>query len=338
VDPITHGLASYALKRAAFPRVARPVTLAILLAGTIADLDSASGYFGPSAFLNWHRTYCHSFFAAFLIALLITFAFLLCNRRSPEKQTPLLSVFKPAVVAAVLHLLMDTCQSAGVGLLWPFSTRRFALDWVAHLDLWILAILLGGVLLPMLSGLITEEIGARSKGPRGRIGASLALAAMILYFAARLALHANALAMLESRNYRGEQPRRVAAFPESGSPFRWLGIVETERAIHNVEVEVGPGASFDAESAITSYKPESSPALEAVRNTAVAQRFLKVARFPRASVEKTPEGFHVILCDFPCTRDASCGKHVEALIDTDASGKILSQGLAWDPASKGAWW
>jgi membrane-bound metal-dependent hydrolase YbcI (DUF457 family) len=338
VDLITHGLASYALKRAAFPRVARSVTLAILLAGTIADLDSASAYFGPSAFLNWHRTYCHSFLTSFLIALLVTFLFLLSNRRSPEKQTPLLTVFKPAVAAAALHLLMDTCQSAGVELLWPFSTRRFALDWVAHLDLWILTILLAGIFLPVLSGLVTEEIGAKSKGPRGRIGASLALATMILYFAARLALHANALAMLESRTYRGEQPRRVAAFPESGSPFRWHGIVETERAIHNVEVDVGPAASFDAESAITSFKPESSPALEAARNAAVAQRFLRVARFPRASVEKTPEDFHVILCDFPCTRDGSSGRHVEALIDTDPSGKILSQELAWDPASKGAWW
>jgi hypothetical protein len=233
---------------------------------------------------------------------------------------------------------MDTCQSAGVELLWPFSARRFALDWVAHLDLWILAVLLAGIFLPMLSGLVTEEIGARSKGPRGRTGASVALAAMILYVAARFALHANAVAALESRTYHGEQPRRVSAFPESGSPFRWHGIVETESALHDVEIDVGPGASFDAESAITTYKPEPSPALDAARNSSVAQRFLKVARFPKASVEKNPEGFHVILRDFPHSRYASSGRHVEALIDNDPSGRIRSQELAWDPAYKGAWW
>ena len=186
----------------------------------------------------------------------------------------------------------------------------------------------------MLSGLVTEEIGARSKGPRGRIGASLALAAVILYIGVRFVLHGNALAAMASRTYRGESPRRIAAFADSVSPFRWHGIIETESALHDTEVAVGPAASFDSESAITTYKPESSPALDAARNSAVAHRFLQVARFPKASVEKTPEGFHVILRDFPSTRDAHFGWRVEALIDTDASGKILSQKLAWDSSSK----
>jgi inner membrane protein len=337
MDPLTHALVSYALKRAAFPRVARSITLAILIAGTIADLDSVTAYFGPSAFLTWYHTYCHSLLAAFLFALLVTLPFLLRNRRSPEKQTSLLAIFKPALAATVLHLLMDACQSAGVELFWPFSARRFAMDWIAHLDLWILAILLAGILLPMLSGLITEEIGARSKGPRGRVGASLALAAMILYIGTRGVLHGNAVAAMESRSYRGEQPRRVAAFPESGSPFRWHGIVETDSALHDLEVDVGPGASFDSESAIAAYKPESSPALDAARNSAAARRFLQAARFPKASVEKTPQGFHISLRDLPSTRDASSGWRVEALIDTDPSGKILSEELAWAPGSKQFW-
>src|SRR5260370_32085396 len=116
---------------------------------------------------------------------------------------------------------MDLWQSTGVDLLWPFSARRFALDWLPHLDLWFLGILLAGILRPMLSRLVTEEIGAKSKGPRGKVGASLALAAMILYIVLRFVLHGNALAALEARTYRGESPRKVAAFAESGSPFRW---------------------------------------------------------------------------------------------------------------------
>jgi hypothetical protein len=232
---------------------------------------------------------------------------------------------------------MDLCQSAGIELLWPFSTRRFALDWLPHLDLWILAILLAGILLPALSRLVTEEIGAKSKGPRGKVGASLALAAMILYIVLRFVLHGNAVAALESRTYRGESPRKVAAFPESGSPFRWHGIVETESALHEVEIEVGPTASLDPDSAVTSYKPEPSPALDAARDTAAARRFLHVARFPKATVEKTPEGFHIILRAFPYSRDPSSGLRVHALIETDPSGKILSQELAWDPASREVW-
>jgi hypothetical protein len=233
---------------------------------------------------------------------------------------------------------MDLCQSAGVELFWPFSSRRFALDWVAHLDLWILGILLAGVLLPTLSGLVTDEIGAKSKGPKGRIGASAALAAMLLYFGARAILHSNAVAAAQSRTYGGESPRRVAAFAEFGSPFRWHGIIETESALHEAEVEGGPAAKFDPDSARTSYKPEPSPALDAARDTAVARRFLEAARFPKASVEKTPEGFQITLRDFPYSRDIRSGLRVQATIDTDPSGKVLSQQLTWNPLSREFWW
>jgi len=337
MDPLTHALASYALKRAAFPRVPRSATIAMLIAGTIADIDLLSKFVGPSAFLSFYRTYFHSLLAALLFSALITLLLRLRKPAQTEDSPPPLPIFAAALAASILHLLMDLCQSAGVELFWPFSPRRFALDWLPHLDLWILGILLAGILLPTLSRLVTEEIGAKAKGPRGKVGASLALAAMILYVVLRFVLHGNALAALESRSYRGESPRKIAAFPESGSPFRWLGIVETVSALHDVEVNVGPGASFDPDAAITSYKPEPSPALDAARDTAAARRFLQVARFPKATVEKTPEGFHIILRAFPSSRDVGPGSLVHALIDTDRSGRVLSQELAWDPASQEVW-
>jgi inner membrane protein len=337
MDPLTHALASYVLKRAAFPRALRSPTIAMLIAGTIADIDVLSKFAGPSAFLTFYRTVCHSLLAALLFSVLVTLPFLLTKRVATENPTSLLPIFRAALCAAVLHLLMDLCQSTGVELFWPFSQRHLALDWLPHLDLWILGILLAGILLPMLSRLVSEEIGAKSKGPRGKLGASLALAAMILYIVVRFVFHGNAATALESRTYRGESPRKVAAFAESGSPFRWHGIVETESALHDVEVELGPAASFDPDAAITSYKPEPSPALDAARETAVARRFLQVARFPKATVERTPEGFHVTLRSFRYSRDASSGLRVHAQIDSDSSGKILSQKLAWDPGSPQLW-
>ena len=337
MDLLTHALASYTLKRAAFPLLTPAVAIAMLVAGTVADIDSLSKFAGPSAFLTFYRTYCHSLPAALLFSLLVTFPFLLRRSGPTEKQISPLPIFIAALAASVLHLLMDLCQSTGVELLWPLSAQRFALDWLPHLDLWILGILLAGILLPALRGLVTEEIGAKSKGSRGKVGASLALATIILYFVLRFVLHGNALAAMESRTYHGESPHKAAAFPESVSPFRWHGIVETESALHDFEMEVGPAASFEPDSAVTSYKPEPSPALDAARDTAVARRFLQVARFPKATVEKTPEGFHITLRAFPYSRDASSGSRVQALIDADSSGKILSQELAWDPVSREFW-
>ena len=336
MDPLTHALASYTLKRAAFPRAPRSTIIAMLLAGTIADIDALSKYAGPSAFLTFYRTYCHSLLVALLFSLLFMLPFFLRKHGSEDKQSWPLPIFLAALSAAVLHLFLDLCQSTGVELFWPFFPRRFALDWLPNLDLWILGILLAGILLPMLSRLVTEEIGAKSQGPRGKVGASLSLASMILYVVLRFVLHSNAIAALDSRTYRGESVRKSAAFAESGSPFRWHGIVETESALHDVEIEVGPAASFDPDAAVTSYKPEASPALDTARDTAVARRFLQVARFPKATVEKTADGFRITLRAFPY-HNAISGLRVHAEIHTDPSGKVLSQELAWDPGPHPLW-
>lgn len=345
MDPLTHAMASLTLQRGAFPRLSRSATIAVVLAGSIADADLLSIYFGPSAYLSFNRTYFHSLLAALVFALLATLPFFFLKAKSNENSISLATIFAAAFATALLHLALDACQTSGVQLLWPFSPRRFALDWLPSLDLWILGILLAGILLPLLAGLVTEEIGARRKGPRGRPGAILAFVALILYVSLRSVLHGDAIAALESRTYRGELPDKVAAFAASNSPFLWRGMVETERALHDLEVPLGPGSDFDPGSAITAYKPESSTALNAARNSAVARRFLQVARFPKATVEQTPMGFHVILRAFPYTRESGSGLstltdvgRVQALIDTDPSGKILSEELAWVPSPRSFWW
>jgi inner membrane protein len=333
MDPLTHALASYSLQRAAFPRLSRAATLAVVLAGIIAYADLVSIYFGPSAYFTFNRTYFHSLLAALVFGLLLTLPFSL-KPKSPQTQISRATIFAAALAAALLHLALDACQTSGVELLWPFSPRRFAFDWLPSLDLWVLGILLAGILLPAISGLVTEEIGARRKGPRGRIGASLSLAAVILYIVVRSVLHGDAIAALQSRTYRGELPRRVAAFAESSSPFHWHGIVETERALHDIEVPVGPGANFEASSVITTYKPEPSPALDALRTSAVARRFLQVARFPKATVEQTPGGCHVALRDFTYRVDFD-SRQVQVVIDADPSGRTVSQELIWVPNLRG---
>jgi hypothetical protein len=191
-------------------------------------------------------------------------------------------------------------------------------------------ILLGGALLPQLLALVTEEIGAKAKGPRGRIGASVALLLVFAYFGARFIFHGNAVAMMENRTYRGELPRRVAAFAESDSPLHWRGIVETERAFHEMDLSVGPGASFSPDAAAISYKPEPSVALDAARGTESVRRFLQAARFPKASIEKTEKGFRVEIRDLAEQREARAATRVMARVETDGNGKVMDDELAWD--------
>lgn len=343
MDLITHALASYTLKRAAFPAAQRAATIGIIAAGTLADMDHLSAFFGPSAYLALYRTYLHSLVAVALLTLLLTLApvlWIFLRNRNPADSGVVIPLQWPAYcfAAALLHLLMDLCQTEGVELLWPFSSRRFALDWTAHLDLWIAAILLAAILVPKLSSLVTEEIGGKSKGPRGKVGATVAIVAVVLYAALRALLHGNALATVESRSYRGESPRRAAALPDNISLFHWYGIVETERALHELDLNVGPFSSFDPESARTSYKPEPSIALDAARDTSSARRFLAATRFPKAAMERTESGLRITLRSYVNPSGNRTARQVQAAVDTDSAGKVLSDRIEWDPASPATWW
>jgi len=238
----------------------------------------------------------------------------------------LLAVF----AACTLHVAMDLTQNESAQLLWPFRAKRYSADWVAHFDLWILLILLAGVLLPQLLALVTDEIGAKSKNPRGRIGAIIALLAVSTYVGGRAILHGNSVAMMEARTYRGELPRRVAAFAESDSPFHWRGIVETERAFHEFDFNLAGGAAFNPDAAVVYYKPESSAPLEAARTTESVRRFLGTARFPKASVEKTNTGYRVQIRDLAEQREGRARRGVIAIVETDSTGKVLNDELTWD--------
>jgi membrane-bound metal-dependent hydrolase YbcI (DUF457 family) len=331
MDPVTHGLASYALTRAIFPRATWSTLAGAVLAGMAADLDQLSSYMGPSAYLAGYRTFTHSVTVAILLAVLFAAALLLTRK---QKNDPIKTILPLFLTASLLHLAMDLCQNETVQLLWPFRSQRYSLDSVTRLDLWILLMLLAGALLPLLLGLVTEEIGAKSEAPRGRIGAALALLAVLAYIGARFVLHGNAVALLDSRTYRRELPRRVAAFAEPDTPFHWHGIVETERALHDIDLDLARASSFNPDSSAVSYKPETSPPLEAARNSEAARRLLQAARFPKASVEKSETGYRIELRDFSRNRDARSERQVIAVIETDANANVLSQELAWDSHSK----
>ena len=74
MDPLTHGVASFALQRAFFSRASRRSVLLIIAAGLIADLDGLSVAFGPAAYLHCHRAALHSL-AFVLLLSLAAFAF-----------------------------------------------------------------------------------------------------------------------------------------------------------------------------------------------------------------------------------------------------------------------
>ena len=328
MDPVTHGLASYVFSRALWPRAGWSFRGCIIVAGTVADLDRLSVLAGPSAYLAAHRTFTHSLLGTVVLSAIVSGAFFFLRKKADRFSFA--ATFLMALSGALLHVALDSCQSEGLGLFWPFRDRRYAADWIAGIDVWTLAILLAGALLPGLFGLITEEIGARAKSPRGRLSAWLALAAVVGYLGGRMVLHAEAAGTLQAHTYRGETPRRAAAFPEAAAIFSWHGIVETERALHEVPVNIGPGAIFDPDAATTLYKLEPSAVLEAARGCSASQRFLRVVRFPKALVSKTEDGYRFELRDLRYGASGETPNAVAVLVELGPEARVRSQQIVWE--------
>jgi membrane-bound metal-dependent hydrolase YbcI (DUF457 family) len=347
VDPATHALTSLALARGIFPRRPWWFVSGVVLAGTIADLDLLSALVGPRTFLFARQTFTHSILGTgVVITSAIGTARLLRRKWRPSrkpirdaetalqkaaatKDAGIASFTIAAMVAAVVHVLMDLCASAGVALLWPWRETRFAADWLPGVDMWILAILSIGILLPELFALVSSEIGAKDKAPRGRNGAIAALVLVLIYVGARATLHRNAVAQLDAHTYRGESPRRLAAFADPISLATWHGVAETDSQICTVGVPATEGTRFDPESGVCVHKPEDSPALALAEQTKATKEFLHAARFPKASVGVAEDGTEVVLRDVRHSAEDEKRFAVAARVLLDRNGRVTSQQILW---------
>jgi membrane-bound metal-dependent hydrolase YbcI (DUF457 family) len=327
VDIATHALASFALARGFFPRRRWPTVLGIIFAGTIADVDWLSALFGPAAYFACRRTVAHSVIGTIVVVILsIFFVRYLGKKLQPESFAALLP---PLAIAALLHVVLDCLQSEGVALFSPFTPKRYAADCLPSVDLWIIALLLAGILIPELLHLVTSEIGVKDKRPRGRNGALIALVLIAAYVGLRVLLHAGSVASLDPHSYKGESARRVGAFPDTLSPFKWHGVVETQSFLCQAVVPAGFGKSFDPESAVCLHKPEPSPELDAAQKTDVAREYLRVMPFPRAIVARTQDGYEIVVLSMRDVAEQETSHRVAARIDLDPRFGVSNEEFVW---------
>jgi membrane-bound metal-dependent hydrolase YbcI (DUF457 family) len=326
VDIATHALASFALARGFFPRRRWSTVLGTIFAGTIADIDYLSLLVGPAAYFVSHRTFTHSLLG---IVVIIVLSVLFTRYVTKQSSEPLAVILPPLALSAALHVVLDLLQSEGVALLWPFRHKRYAGDCLPSIDLWILGLLLAGILVPELFRLVTSEIGVKDKTPRGRNGALLALAFIAAYIGARVVFHSGSTALLDPHSYKGESARRVGAFPDALSIFRWHGVVETQSFLCQVAVPAGLGRSFDPESADCVHKPEISPELTAAQQTDVAREYVQAMPFPRAIVGHTRDGYEVVIRSMRDVAENEYRHRLAARIVLDSRYGVSAEEFVW---------
>ena len=310
--------------------------MSVVLAGTIADLDLLSALVGPAAYLNSRYIFTHSIVGtAVVIAVAVGIAHLPRKKKRPlqkaaaTKDSGNMTFVVAATMAALLHVLLDVCGSAGVALLWPWRQTRFAWDWLPSVDPWIMALLLAGILLPELFGLVGSEIGTKDKSPRGRNGAFVALALVLVYVGARATLHGDAVAQLDAHTYRGEFPQRVGAFADPVSLVNWHGVVETATQICTENVSASESTRFDPESGLCTHKPEDSPLLQAAEQTAPVKKFLQASRFPKASVGPSDNGTEIVLRDARDSAETEKRFATAVKVTLNRKGHVASQEVLW---------
>jgi inner membrane protein len=304
LEPITHFLTGACLGRAGLNRKTALATLTLTLAAEAPDLDVIGGTVRGSAFgFAHHRGFTHSFLGILLDAVVVVgFVYLLWRIRgrkiNDSKVPPRWGLlFLYACLGGLSHILLDFTNNYGVRPFWPFSERWYSWDIVFIVEPVMLALLVLGLVVPSLFNLIDREIGARRRGPRGSVAATLALFGVVLMWGLRDYEHRRAVSALEARTYNGADPLRASAYPKWIDPFHWDGVVETPAffalaSVNSLAPDVDPEDNLEIR-----YKPEETPVTVAAKNSYIGRVFLDWAQYPITETEslQPPEQGYIVL-------------------------------------------
>jgi len=336
VEPFTHAFSSLALARAGQRRLPRFGTAMMVVSGLAPDLDYASYLGGAGAFIRWHRAVLHSAIGTGVMACVIAGAFFVLDRRIPPGKSRAAAGllpfrFRPALVVCALgasgHLLLDLASGVGVQLLWPFRVHWYGRELAKNFDPWVLALLVIGLLLPLLFKLVNEEVTSGQKKRSGAPSAIVTLVLLAAYFGLRAQWRGEAVDLLLSREYHGRIALAGYAFPEAASPLNWRGIVVTDDTLEEVEVSPTRGEEFDSSSSLTRYKPQDSPALEIAEKSAAAAKFLEYARVPIASVRRMEDDYRVDVRDARFPEEDDAAANVFLRVDLSSNLQIRREEL-----------
>ena len=276
--------------RAGFNRKAALATVTMVLAAEAADIDVVWGFKGSIVALQHHRGITHSFVGVPFMAAAVLGCVYLGHRIRSRKamNSPGLASDPPlrwgflyfcALLAALSHLLLDYTTAYGIRLFEPFDYRWYSWDIVSIVEPVMLLALIAGLVLPAFFGLISHEMGARSKGPRGRGAAIAALLIVAAMWGVRDYQHRRALNAMNSFLYHDATPIRLAAYPYMINPFRWHGVVETADFFESVPVN-SLGPDVDSDAGIVYYKPAETAAMTAAKSSYLGRVYLDWAAFP----------------------------------------------------------
>ncbi len=328
------------MSRAGLNRKTGLATATLVLAAEASDIDVFYAFRGPVAVLQHHRGWTHSFVGVPVMAALALLVVWAWNRLFRKRRLdPNLAavpgrlpvrwgvLYAIALLGPLSHILLDYSTAYGIRMFEPFSYKWYEWDTVSIVEPFMLGVLILGLTLPSLFGLIHEEIGARQPQFRGRVGAIIALAAVVLMWGVRDFYHRRAVAALEARIYQGEDPVRVSAYPYPGNPFVWHGVVETTDLYQTLLVDSRRGEVDPQDRARTYYKPEETAVLEAAKKSYLGRVYLDWAKYPLTTTEPMEERDVAYRVRFIDLRYSYPGRRTPlgGSVDLDSNLRVVAQ-------------
>jgi membrane-bound metal-dependent hydrolase YbcI (DUF457 family) len=309
MDNLTHTLFAATLARTPLRKAGRGTTAALLLASSAPDIDFVAALKGPGSYLVWHRGPTHGLLGVAGLSVAVAGLVLLGQRLNRRWRGEKVDASFPRLVAVAalgvfLHIAMDFPTSYGTRLLSPFDWHWYAVDWMPIVDVYLLAVLAGGLL-----------FAGPSPAARQR-NAAIVIAFMVANYGLRATTHREALRFAprvvgpsmpancaapdvgvmsvavwpraQSLTDRGCLVE-IAAIPTFLSPFSWRVIAQASNAyqLHDIDLLDGrwrnEQRSNEALWRTTLRYPNlwTEPVLSA-STARLAQMFLGFSRFPAA--------------------------------------------------------
>lgn len=390
MEPVTHVLTGACLARAGFNRRAAYATLAMAVAAEFPDIDSLWAFRGPVEAFQHHRGITHTFlgvpFEAAIIVLLVYGvhrwrAARYANRVRPAPVGDHVRVERPltaapvrwgllysfTIVALLSHLLLDYTNNYGLRPFYPFNPHWYAASIVFIFDPWIFALLLVGLLAPLLFRLVSSEVGARRQPFAGTGWPRAVLFLIVVLWSVRWIEHDRAMQLAMAQNLAAPpsesagasdaapQPNvpvtpiylaaaHALASPDMLSLFKWYTVTDfgplyqLERVdSHSLTIEATEG---------TYNKPDQSAAVIAAEKSRLGRAYLDWSPMPilivdssRAAVEQAmvdadeapPKGGTVVTFHDPRFIRPSAGGGASALsgvVVLDQQNRVVLESMS----------
>lgn len=322
MDNLTHSLFGLTLARVPISRVGSGATAALLLASNVPDIDilvTLAG--GAPRYLELHRGPSHGPLGVLALSLGVALvaragAMQWWKARGGEPPGRLTRLWAVSFVGVLCHVLMDLPTSYGTRLLSPFSWTWFTTDWMPIVDVYLIAVLAGGLLLGS-AGRPNPDSSRRR-----RAWATAALMLMLADYAVRAAAHAAALRAVRPPSllahnwcadavhvgrwidrwpWSGDAGTRsvaaedcvheLVAIPDFLSPLRWRIVARAPGEYRAVDLDLaGLMRTGSPEmSAVERISNQWSAAVERAAAARSAQVFLGFSRLPAVRESARPD-------------------------------------------------